>query len=361
MWSPAALLTVSPDHRRTLEAWSRAHNTPRAVATRADIILLAADGLSNNAISTQLGVTRTSVIEWRKRFTAEGPEALGKVREGRGRPRVIPDEKVAEIVHLTLNTLPEGGATQWSCRTMANKIGVSSATVQRVWSDHRIYPHRVSTFKVSKDPRFVEKLNDVVGLYLNPPDKAAVICVDEKPMIQALDRTQPGLPIKPGKARTMTHDYKRHGTTSLYAALSILDGTIVGECTMRHRHQEFLRFLRKLDREFPKSLALHLVLDNSSTHSHENVKAWLDAHPRFHLHFVPTSSSWLNMVEGVFADLTKKRLRRGTFGSVEDLTAAIIEYLDHRNQDPRPFVWTASVESILAKLRDCRPIIETFH
>jgi transposase len=360
MWSPAAPLSVSPEQRRTLESWSRAHNTPKIVATRADIVLLAAKGRSNNSIARQLGITRVSVIEWRKRFAAEGLEGLGKVREGRGRPRTISPEKVSQIIHLTLNTLP-ANATHWSCRRMAAKVGVSSATVQRVWSEHRLYPHRVRTFKVSKDPKFVEKLTDVVGLYLNPPDKAAVLCVDEKSMIQALDRTQPGLPIKPGKAGTMTHDYKRHGTTSLYAALNILDGEVVGHCTQRHRHQEFLRFLRRLDREFPKSLDLHLVLDNSSTHSHANVRTWLDAHPRFRLHFVPTSSSWLNLVEGLFADLTKRRLKRGSFASVDDLIGAIIGYLDHRNLDPKPFVWTASVESILAKLRDCKAVIETIH
>ena len=360
MWSPAAPLSVSPEQRRTLKSWSRAHNTPKIVATRADIVLLAAEGRSNNSIASQLGITRVSVIEWRKRFAADGLEALGKVREGRGRPRTISPEKVSQIIHLTLSTLPEH-ATHWSCRSMATKVGVSSATVQRVWSEHRLYPHRVRTFKLSKDPGFVEKLTDVVGLYLNRPDKAAVLCVDEKSMIQALDRTQPGLPIKPGKAGTMTHDYKRHGTTSLYAALNILDGEVVGQCTQRHRHQEFLRFLRRLDREFPKSLDLHLVLDNSSTHSHVNVRTWLDAHPRFRLHFVPTSSSWLNLVEGLFADLTKRRLKRGSFASLDDLIGAIIGYLDHRNLDPKPFVWTASVERILAKLRDCKAVIETIH
>lgn len=351
MWSAAPPLAVSPEQRRTLEAWTRAHSTPQSIVTRANIVLLAAEGRSNNAIANDLGTTRVSVIEWRKRFAEEGIDSLGKVREGRGRPKSISPDKVAEIIGLTLSTTPDGGATQWSCRSMAEKVGVSSATVQRVWSEQRIYPHKVSTFKVSKDPKFVEKLIDVVGVYMNPPDKAAVLCVDEKTMIQALDRTQPGLPLKPGKAGTMTHDYKRNGTTSLYAALNILDGEVIGQCTDRHRHQEFLSFLRKLDREFPKSLDLHLVLDNASTHSHPNVKQWLDARPRFHLHFVPTSSSWLNMVEGVFADLTKKRLSRGAFGSVDALVAAIIEYLEHHNVDPKPFVWTASVESILAKLR----------
>jgi len=301
------------------------------------------------------------VIEWRRRFAGEGLEALGKVRPGRGRPKTIAPEKIAEIIQLTLNTKPAGGATHWSCRTLAKLTGISPATVQRVWSQHRIYPHRVRTFKVSRDHKFVEKLTDVVGLYLNPPDKAVVLCVDEKSQIQALDRTQPGLPMKPGKAGTLTHDYKRHGTLNLYAALNLLDSTVVGECLPRHRHQEFLRFLRRLDREFPKGRDMHLVLDNSSTHSTPEVKAWLDAHRRFRQHFVPTSSSWLNMVEAVFADLTKKRLRRGSFTSVDDLSAAIVDYLDHRNDDPKPFVWTASTETILAKLRGCKAIIETIH
>jgi len=350
MWSPAAPLHLSPQQRRTLESWSRAHNTPQRVSTRARIILRAADGRSNNAIAAELGITRTPVIEWRKRFVAEGVESLGKIRPGRGRPRTVSATKVAEIVRLTLNTTPPG-ATHWSCRTMAKRVGVSSATVQRIWREHRLYPHKVHTFKQSKDPRFVEKLTDVVGLYMNPPDNAAVLCFDEKTMIQALDRTQPGLPLKPGKAGTMTHDYKRNGTVDLYAALDILSGQVVGRCTARHRHQEFLSFLRKLDREFPKSLDLHVVLDNSSAHSHPKVRRWLAAHPRFRLHFVPTSSSWLNMVEGVFSELTKKRLRRGVFASVDDLVKAIFDYLEHRNRDPQPFVWTASVESILAKLR----------
>jgi transposase len=360
MWSPAAPLPVSPEQRRTLEAWTRAHTTPKIVDTRARIVLAAAEGKSNNAIAAELDVTRTSVIAWRQRFAAEGVESLGKVRPGRGRPRTITPTTVAKIVQLTLNTVPEG-ATHWSCRTMAKQVGVSPASVQRVWREHRLYPHRVSTFKVSKDPQFLEKLTDVVGLYMNPPDNAAVLCLDEKTMIQALDRTQPGLPLKRGKAGTMTHDYKRHGTIDLFAALNVLDGEVVGQCTARHRHQEFLQFLRKLDREFPKALDLHLVLDNSSTHSEASVRAWLDAHPRFRLHFVPTSSSWLNLVESVFADLTKRRLRRGTFPSLDHLIAAIIDYLDHRNQDPKPFVWTATVESILAKLRSCTPITETIH
>jgi transposase len=360
MWSSAPPLSLSSEQRHILDTWSRAHSTPRNIVTRADIILRAAEGRSNNAIAKELGVTRVSVIEWRRRFAAEGVDCLGKVREGRGRPKSIPAEKVTEIIHLTLNTTPVG-ATQWSCRTMAKQVGVSPATVQRIWHEQRIYPHKVRTFKISTDPKFLEKLTDVVGLYMSPPDKAVVLCVDEKSQIQALDRTQPGLPIKPGKAGTMTHDYKRNGTINLFAALNILDGQVVGLCTERHRHQEFLRFLRQLDREFPKPLSLHLVLDNYGTHGHANVKAWLAAHPRFHLHFVPTSSSWLNMVEGIFADLTKTALKRGSFPSIDALVAAILAYLDHRNLDSQPFFWTATVEEILAKLRDCKAIIETFH
>ena len=361
MWKAADPLSISSEQRRTLEAWVNAHSTPQVVATRAKIVLMAADGLSNNSIAQQLGVTRVSVIEWRRRFAAEGEECLGRTRPGRGRPKVIGAATVRRIIHLTLNTRPPDGATHWSCRVMANEVGVSSATVQRIWSEHRIFPHRIRTFKVSRDPQFLEKLTDVVGLYMNPPDQALVLCLDEKSQIQALDRTQPGLPMKPGKAGTMTHDYKRHGTVSLYAALNVLEGSVVGQCLPRHRHQEFLRFLRQLDREFPKSLDLHLVLDNSSTHSTPQVKTWLASHPRVKPHFVPTSCSWLNMVEGVFADLSKKRLRRGSFASVDDLSAAIIDYLDHHNQSPQPFIWTASVESIVAKLRDCKSIIETNH
>jgi transposase len=360
MWSSAPPLPLSSEQRHTLETWSRAHSTPRNIATRADIILRAAEGHSNNAIANELGLTRMSVIKWRGRFAAEGVECIGRIRKGRGRPKSISADKVTEIIQRTLNTIPLG-ATQWSCRTMAEQVGVSPATVQRIWHEQRIYPHKVRTFKVSKDPKFLDKLTDVVGLYMNPPDKAVVLCVDEKSQIQALDRTQPGLPIKPGKAGTMTHDYKRNGTVNLFAALNILDGAVVGMCAERHRNQEFLRFLRQLDREFPKSLELHLVLDNYGTHGHPNVKTWLAAHPRFHLHFVPTSSSWLNMVEGIFADLTKKAVKRGSFPSIDALVDAILAYLNHRNLDPTPFVWTATVEEILAKLRDCKAVIETFH
>ena len=244
---------------------------------------------------------------------------------------------------------------------MAKAQGVSPATVQRIWDAHGLQPHRVRSFKLSNDPRFSEKLTDVVGLYLNPPEKALVLCVDEKSQIQALDRTQPSLPMKPGRAGTMTHDYKRNGTTTLFAALNTLDGSVVGECLPRHRHQEFLKFLRTLDREFPAELDLHLIVDNYRTHKHDNVNQWLAKHPRFHLHFTPTSSSWLNLVERFFGKLTDKAIRRGVFYSVPDLIAAIHAYLDAHNEDPKPFIWTASIDSILEKVGRCKAVLETVH
>lgn len=343
-----------------LETWVRAHNTPQSVAVRSNIVLAAADGLSNNQIAKDLGTTRTTVILWRDRYLVGGTAALTEVAPGRGRKPSILSNKVASIVKATIETAPKG-ATQWSCRTMAKAADVSPDTVHRIWRDHGLRPHRVETFKLSNDPQFIEKLTDVVGLYLNPPDKAIVLCVDEKSQIQALDRTQPGLPMKRGRAATMTHDYKRNGTTTLFAALGVLDGTVVGECMPRHRHQEFLRFLRRLDREFPATLDLHLIVDNYGTHKHPNVKAWLSVHPRFHLHFTPTSSSWLNLVECWFSALTTKRIRRGSFVSVAALIAAIREYLSVHNSDPTPFIWTASVQEILEKIARCRVISRTNH
>jgi transposase len=349
----AAPIELSDTDRSTLERWVRADGTPQGVARRAWVILRAAEGVSNSEIAREAGVSRPTVIAVRERFAADGPDGLAQVRPGRGRKPTIAAEKVAEIVELTLHEKPDG-QTHWSCRTMAARSGVSPATVQRIWDAHNLQPHRVETFKLSTDKRFVEKLCDVVGLYLNPPEKAIVLCVDEKSQIQALDRTQPSLPIKPGRAGTMTHDYKRHGTTTLFAALNTLDGTVIGQCLPRHRHQEFLKFLRKLDREFPKRLELHLIVDNYQTHKHANVDAWLTKHPRFHLHFTPTSSSWLNLVERWFSELTNKAIRRGVFHSVPDLIAAIESYLANYNQDATPFTWTASIEDILEKISRAR-------
>ena len=293
---------------------------------------------------------RHELTAWRARFTEEGSKKFGKLKPGRGRKPTIPDEKVAAIVEATLHEKPPG-ETHWSCRTMAKAQGVSPATVQRVWAARGLKPHLVKTFKLSNDKRFEEKLVDVVGLYLDPPDKAVVLCMDEKSPIQALDRTQPSLPMKKGRWGTMTHGYKRNGTTTLFAALNVLTGVVIGECLPRHRHDEFLKFLKKIDREVPKGLAVHMILDNYATHKHPNVKAWLEKHPRFHLHFTPTSSSWLNLVERWFRDLTDKAIRRGVFRSVPELVAAIEAYLAAHNNDPKPFIWTASADEILEKVR----------
>jgi len=267
---------------------------------------------------------------------------------------------VEAIVAATLQTKPKA-ATHWSVRTMAAEQGISPATVQRIWRAHGLQPHRVETFKLSRDKHFVEKLRDVVGLYLNPPEHALVLSIDEKSQIQALDRTQPGLPLKKGRAGTMTHDYKRNGTTTLFAALNILEGTVIGECMDRHRHQEFLRFMNRVDRETPTDLDVHCIVDNYSMHKHPAVKRWLKRHPRFHMHFIPTSSSWLNLVERWFREITTKRIRRGVFPSVDVLVAAIEEYLRHNNENPRPFVWTATADQILAKVSKCKAIMETLH
>jgi transposase len=349
----AAPIELSDGDRDRLERWVRADSTPQGVARRAWVILQAADGVSNSEIARETGLSRPTVIACRERFLDDGPGGLAQVRPGRGRKPSISPEKVAEIVNATLHEKP-AGETHWSCRSMANAQGVSPATVQRIWDAHNLKPHRVETFKLSNDKRFVEKLTDVVGLYLNPPEKAIVLCVDEKSQIQALDRTQPSLPMKPGRAGTMTHDYKRHGTTTLFAALNTLDGTVIGQCLPRHRHQEFFKFLRKLDREFPGRLELHLIVDNYQTHKHPNVNAWLAKHPRFHLHFTPTSSSWCNLVECWFSEITSKAIRRGVFHSVPDLIAAIDTYLATYNQDTTPFTWTASVDSILEKISRAR-------
>jgi transposase len=277
-----------------------------------------------------------------------------------GRLPSISPEKTQAVIAATLHTKPPN-ATHWSTRTMAKAQGLSEATIRRIWKQHNLKPHLTKTFKLSRDPQFVEKLIDVVGLYVNPPDKALVLCVDEKSQIQALDRTQPGLPMKKGRLGTMTHDYKRHGTTTLFAALNMLDGKVIGDCVPRHRHQEFIRFLKRIDDETPGDFALHLIVDNYATHKHPRVKAWLRRHPRFHLHFTPTSSSWLNLVERWFRDLTDKRIRRGSFESVQALTTAINEYIRNQNQNPHVFVWTASAERILAKVRISKEALDALH
>jgi transposase len=272
----------------------------------------------------------------------------------------LPVEKVHEVLTLTLSGKPVA-ATHWSCRTLAEQVGISRMAVHRIWREHRLKPHQVKGFKVSNDPQFEEKLRDVAGLYLDPPEKAIVFSVDEKSQIQALDRTQPGLPMKPGRNGTLTHDYKRHGTTTLFAALDVHAGTVIGECLPKHRNDEFLRFLKKLDRQTDKALAVHVIVDNYATHKHPNVKEWLGKHPRFHLHFTPTSASWVNLVERFFRDITEERIRRGVFRSVEELKAAIMEYLEQRNANPKPYHWTATPEAILAKVAKAKVTLGTLH
>ena len=307
-----------------------------------------------------LDLDRNTVRLWRDRFLAGGIEALVKDRPRPGRPRVVRRDVVEAVVTLTRMTLPEDG-THWSVRTMAKVAGASPATVQRIWATNGLKPHLVRTFKLSKDPHFESKLVDVVGLYMDPPENALVLCVDEKSQIQALDRTQPGLPMKKGRCGTMTHDYRRNGTTALFAALEVATGQIISSCKPRHRHQEFLSFLRQIERQTPKGLELHLVLDNYGTHKHPKVRAWLEEHERFHLHFVPTSCSWLNLVERFFALITTRRIRRGSFDSVASLERAIKGFITVHNHEPKPFQWAASAKKILEKVNRCREIYETLH
>jgi len=357
---PARPLLLDDPKREQLLQLVRAGTTPQKVAQRARIILLAAEGLPNQVIAARLGTSRPTVLLWRARFTREGVASLARDRPRPGRkPRLAP-EVVQRVVETTLQTTPPA-ATHWTVRTMAKAQGLGRTTVHRIWRQHGLQPHRVETFKLSRDPRFVEKVRDVVGLYLDPPDKALVLSVDEKSQIQALDRTQPVLPLRPGVPARQTHDYTRHGTTTLYAALNVLDGTVIGECLPRHRSQEFIRFLRRIDRETPTDLDLHLVVDNASTHKSPPVQRWLRRHPRFHLHFTPTSSSWLKLVERWFRDITDKRIRRGTFTSVPALVAAIHDYVAHHNAAPKRFTWTKDADMILAKVEHCKAALGTPH
>ena len=354
---PAPALPLQEAEQQQLRQWVSAFGTPQQVAVRSQIVLAAAQGQSDNAIAQQLDLNRKTVTLWRARFAQDGLDSLWEVASGRGRKPTYGPEKIQSIVDATLRSKPKG-MTQWSCRIMAARQGVSKSTINNIWQSHNLKPHRVKTFQLSRDAKFLEKLTDVVGLYLNPPQQALVLCVDEKSQIQALDRTQPGLPLKKGRCGTMTHHYKWNGTTSLFAALEVLQGRVIGQCYERHRHQEFIKFLRHLDQEFPAEIPLHLVMDNYGTHKHPRVQAWLLRHPRFVSHFVPTSSSWLNLVERWFGELTSKRIRRGSFHSVEDLEKAIAEFLATWNQSPKPFIWTATVKSIVEKLSRCRQTLE---
>jgi transposase len=353
-------IILSPQERSKLDAWARGRSIPLRLVQRARIIRMAASGMQNKDIARELDISRPTVQLWRQRFLAFRLAGIEKDAPRPGRIPEIPSKKVQAVVEATLHTTPPN-ATHWSSRSMAKAQGLSDATIRRIWKQHNLKPHLLKTFKVSRDKHFVEKLYDVVGLYLNPPDKSLVLCVDEKSQIQALDRTQPGLPMKKGRCGTMTHDYKRNGTTTLFAALSMLDGTIIGDCLPRHRHQEFIRFLKKIDAETPAGLDLHLIVDNYGTHKHPSVKRWLKRNPRFYLHFIPTSSSWLNMVERWFREITDKRIRRGTFRNVPALIEAIKSYIDNHNQNPQVFVWTAPVAQILTKVAKCKEALDALH
>jgi len=344
---------VSPGDRSRLERLVSDRNTPQKHVWRARIVLLSGDRLGTMAIMGRVGKSKPTVWRWQERFLEEGVDGLLRDRNrGSGRPALGAAMTSLVLTKTTRETPPN--ATHWSVRTMGKAVGISHTSVQRIWAEHGLKPHLVSTFKVSNDRRFAEKVADVIGLYLNPPDKALVLSVDEKSQVQALDRTQPGLPMKKGRAGTMTHDYKRNGTTTLFAALNVLDGTVIGQCMKRHRHQEFLRFLRKLDRKTPNRLDIHLIVDNYATHKHAKVKKWLEKHPRFHFHFTPTSASWLNQVERFFAEITRNAIRRGVFKSVPELEATIDDYLVKHNEASKPFVWTATAQDILEKVDRAR-------
>ena len=360
MGRPIPPVGLTPQGRRELEAWSRSRTLPAGIVRRAQIILMAADGLNNKTIAEKVGLSGSMVGMWRKRFLAQG--MVGLYDEPRpGGPRSIQDEQLAELLRKTLKTKPEDG-THWSCRSIAEQAGLSKSTVHRVWKAFGIQPHRQKHFKLSTDPYFVEKVRDLVGLYLNPPDKAMVLCVDEKSQIQALDRTQPMLPLGLGYVEGVTHDYVRHGTTTLYAALDIASGQVLTRCTPRHRHQEFLQFLRQIDSNVPEDLDVHLVVDNYATHKHARVRRWLAARPRFHVHYTPTYGSWLNQVEIWFNIITQRAIRRGTFRSVKDLVNTIDRFVHKYNARSTPFVWTATADSILQKIqRLCEIIAGTGH
>lgn len=352
--APAIELTESETN--ILKTWSRAGKTPARLMRRAKIIVLAAQGERNEVIAEKLGVDGRVVSRWRRRFAEKRLAGIEKDYPRGGRKPSKREQATALIIETTTQTKP-ANATHWSVRTLGEKLGIDKSMVHRVWRASGLKPHLSKTFKVSNDKKFIEKVIDVVGLYLNPPEHALVLCADEKTSVQALDRTQPGLPMVKGRLGTMTHDYKRNGTTTLFAALEMAEGSVIATCMDRHRHQEWIKFLNLIDRQTPARLDLHLIVDNYATHKHPKVKAWLKRHPRFHFHFVPTSSSWLNLVERWFRDLTDKQIRRGVFKSVADLIAAIQAYVDYHNDHPKPFVWTAKAEDIIAKYRRAKAVL----
>jgi transposase len=343
-----------------LERWIRSRTTPQRLVERARIVLGSAEGKPAHVISSEIGTTRLTVQRWLDRYETHGIAGIAEDQQRTGRPRTVTEQVEADVIHKTLHEEPPEG-THWSQRLMAREVELHHSQIGRIWKAHGIKPHRVEYFKLSKDPRFVEKLRDVVGLYVAPPERAIVFSFDEKSQIQALDRTQPGLPLKKGRAGTMTFDYKRHGTTTLFAALDVATGEVIHECLPRHRHQEFLRFIRKVEQETDPNLELHFILDNYATHKHPKVQAWLERHPRVHFHFLPTSASWLNLVERFFRDLSQRQLKRLAVNSVAELIDAITSYIEARNQNPRPFVWTATVNDILNKVRKGNRTLAALH
>ena len=353
----AQAIVISDDDRAVLKRWSRGRRVPARLVLRAKIVLLAAAGTLNKDIAAELNTGMKTICLWRNRFAKSGLAGIEKDAPRGGRPATARAALAADIVRKTTTQKPPA-ATHWSTRTLAAELDTSASMVQRVWKAHHLQPHRTKTFKLSNDPQFAEKLVDVVGLYLNPPEHAIVLCVDEKSQIQALDRTQKSLPIYPGRLGTMTHDYKRHGTTTLFAALNVAEGIVIEACMSRHRHQEWIKFLKVIDGSTDPDAQLHLVADNYATHKHPKVQRWLARHPRFHMHFTPTSSSWLNLIERWFRDLTQKRLRRGTFNSVCQLQEAIFEYVEHHNDRAEGRRWKALPKDILAKVRRARAILD---
>jgi transposase len=351
-------ITLTDEERTALARAARSRTAAARLVIRARIVLLAAAGRQNRQIAEELGLDRGTVVCWRKRFATQRLAGIAHERPGRGRKPTKRKHWARTIVEVTLHTTPPN-ATHWSNRTLADHLGIDKSLVQRVWKEHQLQPHRVKTFKLSRDPEFIRKLVDVVGLYLNPPEHALVLCCDEKSQIQALDRTQPSLPLKKGRCGTRTHDYVRHGTTTLFAALELAAGRMIGLCQPRHRHPEWLKFLKTIDAQTPPQLDLHLIVDNYATHKHPKVQRWLVRHPRFHLHFIPTSSSWLNLVERWFREIITKRIRRGVFHSVAALERAIQQFIAGHNDNPRPFVWTATLAQILPKIIRAHETLDT--
>jgi transposase len=353
----APTIVLTNEERTTLTKWSRGRSTPARLVLRAKIVLAAAEGKTNETIAAELDTSKPTVGRWRSRFARLRAAGIEKDASRPGRKPAISAATVARIVRKTTREKP-ANATHWSTRSMAKAVGVGKDAVRRIWAAHGLKPHLVRTFKLSNDPHFEEKLLDVVGLYLDPPEHAMVLCADEKTSIQALDRTQRGLPIHRGRPGTMTHDYKRNGTTTLFAAIEMTEGRLIGTCMAKHRHQEWIKFLKQIDAETPTELDLHLIVDNYATHKHPKVQAWLRRHPRFHVHFTPTSSSWLNLVERWFREITDNRIRRGTFRNVEQLIQTIMEYIKQHNRSPKPFAWTAKAEEILAKVQRARNVLD---